>query len=80
MIGYISDSPVCDPWSPSSYVIYHNFCKGANFFYNPHYNMPYLFTKWQNFLGPDFFTRTSKAISLFIYIELSLYFSHPKYT
>ena len=20
--------------------------------------MPYLFTKWQNFLGPDFFTRT----------------------
>lgn len=59
MIGYISDSPVCDPWSPSSYVIYHNFCKGA-FFYNPHYNMPYLFTKWQNFLGPDFFTRTIK--------------------
>ena len=55
MIGYISDSPVCDPWSPSSYVIYHNFCKGANFFYNPHYNMPYLFTKWQNILGPDFF-------------------------
>lgn len=80
MIGYISDSPVCDPWSPSSCVIYHNFCKGANFFYNPHYNMPYLFTKWQNFLGPDFFTRTSKAISLFIYIEPLLYFSHPKYT
>jgi len=66
MIGYISDSPVCDPWSPSSYVIYHNFCKGANFFYNPHYNMPYLFTKWQNFLGPDFFTRTSLLISLLI--------------
>ena len=20
MIGYISDSPVCDPWSPSSYM------------------------------------------------------------
>lgn len=35
MIGYISDSPVCDPWSPSSYVIYHNFCKGANFFIIP---------------------------------------------
>lgn len=57
MIGYISDSPVCDPWSPSSYVIYHNFAK-VQIFYNPHYNMPYLFTKWQNFLGPDFFTRT----------------------
>lgn len=56
MIGYISDSPVCDPWSPSSYVIYHNFCKGANFFIIPiTICLIFFFTKWQNFLGPDFF-------------------------
>lgn len=57
MIGYISDSPVCDPWSPSSYVIYHNFCKGANFFIIP-ITICLIFLQSGKTLGPDFFTRT----------------------